>query len=289
MSLNRGSAQHLRANRRIAQRLADPAGHLAGQAHHEAAVADRPADQLRALLERRGERAGNGEALRLGGDQGRGGAVAELKHRQQRLDSALVLEVEGRKLDGDDQNPGGGLGADDMVSEAERRNRGVAAHESDQGPLDIPRQAELGGDHLVDSRSDEAGATRDDEMGDSGEIGGIAKPRDGVEGQLRRGFAIDPHSRGGGRKPAMIESARLDRRAAGRGRRKHRPAMLDPRAFGHPVEHFASARIPDPALRPVDEGAVHVVAGHLLADGVDVGTKRGKAPRPRTRCYCRAL
>jgi hypothetical protein len=62
--------------------------------------------------------------------------------------------------------------------------------------------------------------------------------------------------------------------------------MLDSGAFGHSIEYFAGAGIPDAALGPVDEGTVHVMTGHLPADRVDMRTdpKRGEAPKRLTRC-----
>ena len=51
---------------------------------------------------------------------------------------------------------------------AERRHRGVAAHEADQRPLDRTTQAEARGDQLVQARRGEPGAACHDQMGDRG-------------------------------------------------------------------------------------------------------------------------
>ena len=67
---------------------------------------------------------------------------------------------------------------------------------------------------------DEAGAARDDQMGDSGDRGDRVQPRDRLERELRRGLGIDLHPGAGEREPVMIEAARLDRRAAVLGRRQ---------------------------------------------------------------------
>src|SRR5687768_2199571 len=88
----------------------------------------------------------------------------------------------------------------------------------------------------------------------------------------------------------MIEAALGDGRAAILGRRQDRPAMLDPGPLGHSAEQASSALVADPCLRPVDEGAMDVVARNGGADGVYVGVRRHMAPGWLARClYVRLL
>jgi hypothetical protein len=78
-----------------------------------------------------------------------------------------------------------------MVGEAERGDRGVAAHEADQGALDAGGKAELAGEDLVDPGRDEAGAARHDQMGDALDRDVLLEPPDRRQRQLRRGLGID--------------------------------------------------------------------------------------------------
>ncbi len=167
-----------------------------------------------------------------------------------------------------------GSRAGDMVGGPQRADRGIAAHEADQGALDIV-EAEPAGDDLVDPGRDEAGAARDDEMGDAVERDLLAQPLDRAQRQLRRLFGIALHPRRGRRHRLVIEAARLVVRAAARRRLKHRPAMVDPGALGHAHEQFAQPRILDLALGPVDEEPVHVMLGNDAGDGVDIGAALG--------------
>jgi hypothetical protein len=237
-------------------------------------IADPPADELARIRERRGERAGEGEAARLRRHQRGGGAVAELQGGEQPLDILLVLEVEAGELDGDHQHPRLGLRADDMMGEPKRGDRRVAAHEAHQGPLDMAAQAQLGGDDLVDARSDEAGAAGDDQMGYSGGRRLVVEPGDGGERQLRRRLGVNVHPRPGGGQGAVVEAAGVDRGSAVRGGRKDGPAMVDPRAGGHPGEQGARPRLVQPGFGPADEGGVDVMLRNGGADRVEMGLGR---------------
>ena len=165
-----------------------------------------------------------------------------------------------------------------MVGEAERGDRRIAAHEADQGPLDVAGQAQPRGDDLVDAGRDEAGAARDDEMGDALDRNLFLEIGDGGEGELRRRLGINLHARASRRQPGMIEAARRDGRAALRRRRQHRPALLDPGALRHAPEQGSAARVGDPRLGPTDESAVHLVRGHGGPDGVDEGGGQARLP-----------
>jgi hypothetical protein len=206
-----------------------------------------------------------------------------LQHGKQRFDLRLVLQVQGGELDRHHQHPGGRLGADDVVGEAQRRDGGVAAHEAYQGPLDLARQVELAGKNLVDAGRDEARAARDDEVGDPVHrrlrFEGPYRP----QRQAGRGLGIDLHPSRGRRKRAVVEAAGLDRRAAVRRRRQHGPAVADAGAGGHAREQAAQARVGDAALGPGDERLVHVMIRHRGPDGVDVGGGRKRLRGCRSR------
>ena len=73
-----------------------------------------------------------------------------------------------RKLDRHHQHPRAGLASGRYGGRAAQRgDRGVAAHEPDQRPLDRRARPSPRGDDLVDARGDEPGAAGDDEMGDA--------------------------------------------------------------------------------------------------------------------------
>ena len=159
----------------VVERRADPVRHLARKRHLEAGVDDLPLDELGRILELGREEVAHLEPARLGGDERRRGAVAELEHGEQLLELLGVLEVQRAELDGHREHPRVGPRARDMVSGAQSRDRGIAAHEADQSALDA-FEAEAAGDDLVDPRRDEAGAARHDEMGDPVELRLLAEP-----------------------------------------------------------------------------------------------------------------
>ena len=119
-----------------------------------------------------------------------------------------------------------------MMGEAERGDGRIAAHEADQGPLDMPGKAEPRGDELVDPGRDEAGAAGDDEMGDAVERDLAREVCDRRQRQLGRGLGIDLHPLAGGRQPRMVEAARA------------RPASRRPGSAAAPTSaaRFPSAR-----------------------------------------------
>ena len=268
-----------RARALVGERVLDAARHLAGQGHLEAGVADLPLDQFGGLLELHREEVAHLQSLGRACYQRRGSAIAELELGEQGFELLRVLQVQRAELDGDRQHPRLRLGADDMKSGAERRDRGVTAHEADQGPLDAV-QAELARDDLVDPRRHEAGAAGHDQMGDAVQRGFVAQLRDGAERQLRRILGIDLHAPRGGRRRAMIEGALFIVRTATRRRSKHRPAMLEPAPVRHAQEQLAHALVLDLALGPVDEQAVHVMLRNDAREGVDIGASLTHACGP---------
>ena len=90
----------------------------------------------------------------------------------------------------------------------------------------------------------------------------------------------------------MVEAAGIDRGGAIGGRRKDRPAVLDPGAGGHAGEQGARPRLAKPSLGPADEGAVDVVRGHCgrhriemgLARNIPLGMNAGCNPDQMNKC-----
>ena len=104
-----------------------------------------------------------------------------------------------------------------MPRAAQRGDRGIAAHEADQQPLDrsAPGRAARATIWSMPGR-DEAGAARHHQMGDRRRAATCARKRvDRGERQRGRRLGIERHPRGGaGMRLGGVEAARIDRRAA---------------------------------------------------------------------------
>ncbi|PAV92826.1 hypothetical protein WR25_07700 [Diploscapter pachys] len=271
--LRRRPVGQRRDQRGIVQRGGDASRHRPVEVHRKARVGDIPADQRLAVGQRRGKGRLQHQPLRLrigARHQRRGGTIAELQHGEQRLDLVRRLQMQRRQLHRHHQHAGVGVGPDDMPRGAQRDHCGIAAHESDQQPL-RGRQAQPRGDDLVDPRRDEAGAARDDQMGDAVQLHARRQIVDRGEGQRRCSLGIHRHPRRRTGQRVRIEAARIDR-AVPSAPRQDRPTMRDTGARGHAIEQRGMARL-DLGLGPADEGIVDIVRGHGRTDGAQAGVR----------------
>ncbi len=182
------------------------------------------------------------------------------------------------------------LRPDDMIGEAERGDRRIAAHEADQGPLDVAGQAQARGDDLVDAGRDEAGAARDDEMGDAVERRLRREIGDRRQRQLRRRLGIDFHPRAGrlAARDGRSRPARPASRPSGvGGSTDQRRSIPDRSAILRNKARLA--RIGDARLGPIDECAVHLMRRDGGSDGVDVGGRQVRFPRDTRLLRSRGL
>jgi len=206
----------------VRQSGCDPRRHLARQMHRKAAVRHVPADQFRRIRQGGRKRLADRKARGLGGDERSRRTVAELKHRQQRLDVTDRLEMQRRKFDAQHQHPRLGLGPDDMPRGPDRRHCGITAHETDQESLDRGRQPDPLRYDLVDPGCDKTCAARDDEMGDAGNRHLRFQILDRRDAEHGRGFGIKSHPLGGtGQLGARVKARRRHWRSAAGGAVKH--------------------------------------------------------------------
>src|SRR5262245_43252035 len=82
-----------------------------------------------------GAEAVEGDALRLGGDKRGGAAVAPKEEGEKLGEVARILKMQSAKLEIHDQDSRLRIGADDVARKLQRVDRGVAAHEADDGAL----------------------------------------------------------------------------------------------------------------------------------------------------------
>ncbi len=157
-----------------------------------------------------------------------------------------------------------------MIGDAQRGDGGVAAHETDQSPLDPRIEAQPARDELIDPRSHEAGAARDDQMSDLPQRFLFRERRDRGQGELGRLLGVKLHAlRRRGQAVAEIESAGRDRRST-LGVRQYRPAMGYAGPRRHPPEQGLIMAIGEPGRRPGDEILMDVEIGHGRADRVQM-------------------
>ena len=119
----------------LAQRIGNPPRHFARQMHCKALITNRPADQFRTIRQVDPERTFNAQACATIGHECSRRTIAELKHCEQRLNLDIILQMERRNLNRDHQNARGRIRTHDMARAAQRCDRGITAHESDEQPL----------------------------------------------------------------------------------------------------------------------------------------------------------
>jgi hypothetical protein len=159
---------------------------------------------------------------------------------------------------------------------AQRGDGGVTTHEADQQPFDPGGRPSSARDDLIDSRRDEAGAARDDQMSDRLGREGVAQRRDSFHRQHGRRFGVQRHARRCGRQwIGCVEAAGLDRRSAAWRTREHRPAMRDARPRGHARKDCADALVGQSRRCPVDKRCMDFVPRHRGGEGVQPGGRRG--------------
>ena len=146
------------------------------------------------------------------------------------LEVGRVLQVQGAKLEVDDQHSRGRLGANDVTGELERINGGVAAHESDRSTFDCTRKPTTLDEFEIEAGRGEAGATGYQQMGDPVALRSKLQTIDRGLRQRRRVPFEPPHARRRvGEIAARIEAFGIDavtfRQIAWR---QARVAVLDP-------------------------------------------------------------
>ena len=135
--IDRGEIAALSDSRaRFSEAAAQLAGNLAGKMHVETLLADAPGDEVIGAGEIDGEKAVDGEAGRLRGNEIGGAAIGKDGEGEQLLQILGLLHVQGAELEREEQDFGFGLGAHDVARGFERVDGGIAAHEADEGALD---------------------------------------------------------------------------------------------------------------------------------------------------------
>ncbi len=255
------------------QRPGDLAGHLAGEVHVEAVVADPPGDGLGRVGDGGGPEVDQGHARLLGGDQGRSAAVAEQQHRQDLLDAGGGLEVQGAELQVHHQHPRGRLGANDVVGQAQGVDGGVAAHEADHGALHARVQPGVLDDQLIQARRHEAGAGGDDEVGDALALVLDAQGVDGPHGEAWSIGLETAHALGcrGGAAQGVEPLGVAHHPAILVGRLEVAEPVLDGCTLGHLGEHAPIARRRKRLVDESEEGGVNVMGRRGRPDPVDMG------------------
>jgi len=146
------------------------------------------------------------------------------------LEVGRVLQMQGAKLEVDDEHSRGGLGTNDVTGELERINGGVAAHESDGSTFDRARKPTTLNEFEIEAGRREAGATGYQQMGDAVALGSKLQT---IYRGLRERWRVlfePPHAhRRVGEIAARVEALGIDavtfRQIA---RREARVAVLDP-------------------------------------------------------------
>jgi hypothetical protein len=87
------------------------------------------------------------------------------------LEVGRVLQMQGAKLEVDDEHSRGCLGANDVTGELERIDGGVAAHESDGSTFDRARKPTTLDEFEIEAGRGEAGTTGYQQMGDAVALG----------------------------------------------------------------------------------------------------------------------
>ena len=140
---------------------------LAGEMHVKSLFADAPGDELIGAGEVDGEKAVEGEADGLGGDEIGGAAIGKDREGEQLLEILGLLHVQGAELEREEQDFGAGFGANDVAGGLERIDGGIAAHEADEGALDGGVKVEKLDDFVVEAGRVEAGAAGHDDVGNA--------------------------------------------------------------------------------------------------------------------------
>jgi hypothetical protein len=181
--------------------------------------------------------------------------------------------VKRAEFDARNQNPGVGLGANNMPSELKRVDGGIASHEPDHGPFNRRFKFAKSNDFEIDSRRSKPGAGGDDQVGDflASPLGD--KPIDRLRGQAWRLSLVFAHARAGrgkiaaGVKPLIVERF-VETELGGT---KSRPATSYVRARNHSLEKKPRAPIRHHALGKLYERGMDLMVGSGDAEAVQIG------------------
>src|SRR5918994_1802094 len=172
--------------------------------------------------------------------------------------------------------------ADDVTGKLEGVDRGIAAHETDDGALDRRRQPAALDELKIKTRCGEASAASYEEMGEPVAFAPEFEPVNGCRGKPRGLGGKQPHARRRAREPAAdIEGGRVElRRIVLRRGRQERIAALDTGFFGHAPEYSPLATIFwKQRFGKANKACVHIVRRYRGRYAVDVGA-RHEVPLP---------
>src|ERR1700738_218594 len=166
-------------------------GDLAGELHVEAAIADLPGNEVSGFRNADGEEAVEGDAARVGGNEGGAAAIGEEEEGEDLLEVLGFLHVQGAEFEVEDEDTRLGRGADDVVRGLEGVDGGVTAHEADHGALDGGVEAEVPHHVEVEAGSVEAGAGGDEDVADGAAF--LRREGEAIERALgqARGVALE--------------------------------------------------------------------------------------------------
>src|SRR5262245_44492790 len=220
-----------------------------------------------------GAEAVDGDALWLGGDERGGTAVAPDKEGEKLGEVARVLKVQGAELEIHDQDARLRIGADDGTRKFQRVDRGIAAHEADDGALDRAGEAAAFHQFEIEPRRREAGAAGYEEVREAFASAAEFEPFDGGRSQARSLVIEQPHAhcRRGELAPDIKGvGVELGRVVLGR-RRQEGIAAFDAAVLGHAPEDGALAAIVGKQrFGKANESRMHVVWRHGGRDAVDI-------------------
>src|SRR5262245_2667987 len=114
-----------------------------------------------------GAEAVDGDTLWLGGDERGGAAVAPKKEGEKLGEVARILEMQRAKLEIHDQDSRLRVGANDVPRKLQRVDRGIAAHEADDGALDRAGETAAFHEFEIETGRGEAGAAGYEQMGEA--------------------------------------------------------------------------------------------------------------------------
>src|SRR5262245_572232 len=221
-----------------------------------------------------GAEAVDGDALWLGGDERCGAAVAPQQEGEKLGEVARILEMQRAELEIHDQDSCLRIGADDVARKFQRVDRGIAAHEADDGALDRAGEAAALHEFEIEARRGEAGAAGYEQVREAFASAAEFEPLDGGRGESRSLVIEQPHTRRGrGELAPDIKGVgvELSRVVLGR-RRQEGIAAFDAGVLGHAPEDGALTTIVrKQRFGKANESRVHIVWRHGGRDAVDIG------------------
>src|SRR5262245_49335640 len=142
-----------------------------------------------------GAEAVDGNALWLGGDERGGATVAPQQEGEELGEVARILEMQRAELEIHDQDSCLRIGADDVARKFQRVDRGIAAHEADDGALDRAGEAAALEEFEIETRRGEAGAAGYEQMSEAFAPAAKFEPFNGGCGESWSLVGEEPHAR----------------------------------------------------------------------------------------------